>query len=284
MDRKINTVTSERFITVIPQEVHAILERYLQLADAALPGRIEGLYLVGSLALDDFQPGKSDVDFVAVTRNILTDDEIDQVDAVHRALSSDIPGPWFDGVYVTWDTLESSPEEVGSAPSTHEGKLDRAGGFEANPSTWLILRNHALSVRGPSMPGLWYDPEVIRRWNVENLNSYWSGLLARGRSAAAQAAMLASGRRLDAAILWCVPGVTRLHYTSTTGDITSKSGACHYALQTFPDRWHPIIREALALRTGEDCEEGSRTRAVRWRDAVDFMQLVIDDANASYSD
>jgi hypothetical protein len=283
VDRKINTVTSERFIPVIPQEVHAILERYLQLADAALPGRIEGLYLVGSVALGDFQPGKSDVDFLAVTRHVFTTEELDQLDAVHQTLGAAFPRPWFDGVYVTWDHLERSPEVVGAAPSTHEGKLDRSGGFEANPSVWLTLRNHPLAVRGPSTPRLWYDLQAIRRWNVENLNTYWAGLLARGRSAAARATMRASEWRLDEAIAWCVPGVARLHYTITAGDVTSKSGACHYALGAFSQRWHPIIREALALRAGADDEGRGRKRSARWRDTLDFMQLVIGDANAQYS-
>lgn len=280
MDGNTKTMAREHSSPVVPHGVNAILRRYLQLADTMLPGRIEGLLLVGSLALGDFQPGKSDVDFVAVTRNALTASEVDQLDAIHRTLGTDIPRPWFDGVYVTWDDLERSPEEVGPVPSTHEGKLDRSGGFEANPSTWLTLRNHSLPVRGPSTPRLWYDPDAIRRWNVENLNSYWSGLLAQGRRPTARAAMLASERRLGEAIAWCIPGVVRLHYTIKTGDTTSKSGACHYALATFPERWHPIIREALALRSGDGGEGRRLTRAARWRDTLDFMQLVIEDANA----
>jgi hypothetical protein len=35
------------------------------LVDARLPVVVQGLYLVGSIALDDFRPGTSDVDFVA---------------------------------------------------------------------------------------------------------------------------------------------------------------------------------------------------------------------------
>jgi hypothetical protein len=73
-----------------------------------------------------------------------------------------------------------------------------------------------------------------------------------------------------------------LHYTITTGDITSKSGACHYALATFPAKWHPIIQEALALRTGGGEEVRKGKRVERWRDVLGFMQRVIDDANTVY--
>ncbi|MBO0694234.1 MAG: nucleotidyltransferase domain-containing protein, partial [Acidimicrobiaceae bacterium] len=51
---------------VLPALVEAAVGRYLRLADLWLPGRVTGWYLVGSLALDAFRPGRSDVDFVAV--------------------------------------------------------------------------------------------------------------------------------------------------------------------------------------------------------------------------
>ena len=46
--------------------VAALLAAYLAHLDKALPGRLEGLVLFGSLALDDYRPGQSDVDFLAL--------------------------------------------------------------------------------------------------------------------------------------------------------------------------------------------------------------------------
>ncbi|WP_068922721.1 aminoglycoside adenylyltransferase domain-containing protein [Planobispora rosea] len=51
--------------------------------------------------------------------------------------------------------------------------------------------------------------------------------------------------------VWIVTGVTRLHYTLATGDITSKEGAGRYALQTFPARWHRVLDEALRIRRAD---------------------------------
>jgi hypothetical protein len=45
--------------------IAARVARYLALLDGVLPGSLDGLYLVGSTALGDFQPGSSDIDFVA---------------------------------------------------------------------------------------------------------------------------------------------------------------------------------------------------------------------------
>lgn len=52
--------------------------------------------------------------------------------------------------------------------------------------------------------------------------------------------------------MWGVLGVTRLHYTLATGMVTSKAGAGAYALETFPERWHRILREAVDIRTNQE--------------------------------
>ncbi|WP_322769577.1 hypothetical protein [Frankia sp. Cr1] len=43
------------------------MDAYLLAVDAIDPDLVEGFYVIGSAALDDFRPGASDVDFVAVT-------------------------------------------------------------------------------------------------------------------------------------------------------------------------------------------------------------------------
>lgn len=50
----------------LPTEVMAAMSAYLRLAYERLPDRISGLYLIGSLALDDYRPGQSDIDFVTI--------------------------------------------------------------------------------------------------------------------------------------------------------------------------------------------------------------------------
>jgi len=52
--------------TVYP-EVNAVLQELLSGARALLGPRFVGMYLDGSLAIGDFDPGKSDLDFVVVT-------------------------------------------------------------------------------------------------------------------------------------------------------------------------------------------------------------------------
>lgn len=52
--------------TNIPLDVKEACDNYLSLVDRYLSEKIKGLYLVGSIALNDYHSGKSDIDFVAV--------------------------------------------------------------------------------------------------------------------------------------------------------------------------------------------------------------------------
>lgn len=259
---------------MIPDDVSRVVTRYLELVDDTLPGRIEGLYLVGSLALNDYQPGQSDIDFVAVTGEPLTAGEMDGMEVVHRALLAEVGRPWFDGIYVTWSDLEHNPEDARSVPSSHEGRFERSSGFEANPVTWLILRNYPVSFRGP-VPSVWHELDLLRSWNLNNLNSYWAGLVAQLEVGVSR---LPEERAMRQMIAWCVPGVIRLAYTIATGDVTSKSGACRYALTVYPERWHPVVSKALAIRSGTLQPEPISSTPIE--DTIAFMRHVIDAENA----
>ena len=50
----------------LPTVVRDTVRAYLEAVDAAAPGLVGGFYLVGSVALGDFRPDSSDIDFVAV--------------------------------------------------------------------------------------------------------------------------------------------------------------------------------------------------------------------------
>lgn len=271
-----NRETDDVLPATIPSDAAGVVRRYLLLFDHALPGRLEGLYLIGSLALDDFKPQSSDVDLVAVTSSPLRSEELERLAALHQTLEGAVLRPRVECTYVTWRDLECNPAELGEVPFFREGHLEPAGGFDANPAVWLTLRKHPLAARGPRVPAVWYDGHETRQWLLGNLNSYWAGLLSQLQSASDAQLTAAAGGILA----WCVPGVTRLHFTITTDDVTSKTGACRYALQRFPARWHPLLVDALALRASNTPTPSGLSSLDQARDGRDFMRAVIDDANA----
>jgi hypothetical protein len=258
-------------VQALPAEVGEVVGRYLALVDDRLPGVIEGLYLVGSLALADYRAGQSDIDFVAVSRDPLDDAACDGLRRVHTELR---PPLNFDGIYVTYAELAADPAAA-QAPSAHEGRFSRSGAFETNPAVWRLLAQRGIPARGPEPRRLavWSDPQALRRWSLDNLNGYWAGLVARWRAAAPPRELVVHHYGLP----WLVLGVARVHHTVVTGDITSKSGGGRWALAHADERWHPVVTTCLALRGGESVELYDRPEAV-WTDGLDFAEVSIADA------
>jgi hypothetical protein len=259
-------------ISAVADQVSNVISAYLCLTDEWLPGRITGLYLVGSVALDDYQPGQSDVDFVAVTDTPLTAPELGHLGPLHAQLRRAVPRPKLDGVYVTWPELRAEPMGL-SAPFCLSGRFAPRGGFAANPVTWCTLHRHPVQVRGPARPPVRHDDALLRTWCRENLQSYWAGWVRDAHTRLIRLLFTLSRE----ATVWGVLGVTRLHASIRTGDILSKSAAGTYALEVFPRHWSPIIQEALAGRLGgrTTCY---RNAFARRRDALAFIDYVISDA------
>ncbi len=259
---------------MIPVQVHTVASRYLELADRALPQRIEGLYLVGSIALNDYQPGKSDIDFVAVTGTALLRRELDQMKAVHQALHREFRRPWFSGVYVTWADLLRSPLLAENAAFHYEGQFGYEGGFEANPSVWTVMQNYAIALRGMERPPVRCDLAETRQWNLDNLNAYWRQWASHNKLFFGRGLMMLADRSVE----WGVCGVARLHFTIATGNVISKTGACEYAMERFPEQWRQIVAQALSIRRGHKPARIGRMR--RRQEALRFIDFVIRDANS----
>src|SRR5262249_22828737 len=73
---------------VLPGSVAELVGRYLRRVDLAIPGAIQGFYVVGSTALGAFRPGRSDVDFVAVLGEQLAAADLNRLRRAHHRLYS----------------------------------------------------------------------------------------------------------------------------------------------------------------------------------------------------
>ena len=265
----------------VHETVGEVTRRYLALADAALPGRVEGLYLVGSVAFDDFRPGLSGVDFLAVSATPLGPDEVLALGEVHADLREACPAPPFEGAYVSWAELAADPTARDDVPHHQAGQVatglaDDAG---ADPLRWLTLRTRPVAVRGPERPTVWADDAVLRRWVLASLNDRWADWVGRLDTLVNRGTM----QLPDWAVAQGVLGMPRLHRILATGGLASTTDAGAYALATFDAEWAPIVTEALNIRLGgERSEEYVRRPLARRRDALAFMEHVIDDANARY--
>jgi len=232
----------------LTEPLRAALAGYFRAVDGAAPGLVAGLFATGSVALGDYQHGRSDFDFVAITSRTLRTTDIAALRRVHSALGT----PHFDGVYLDRATFDAAPDDERIAVHSHEGMfhLDQPC-FELNPVLWRTLERHPIILRTPT-PAVrirTVESARLRAWCGANLQSYWQPLATRVRSAVTH-------RNDDApvqasVIVWATLGPGRLHCTITTGDVISKTAASEYTARRFP-RFASLLQRAVAARRGDD--------------------------------
>lgn len=233
-----------------PQAVAAF--HWQQLAQL-LPGKAIGLYLVGSVAQDDYWPGVSDVDSITVLGEPALAGDQSALQRVHSAVAAAYPGLHYDTTYVPLDWLENPPDP-GSAPATpysQDGRLylgEPAG--QVHPVTWLELR-HGRQVAGAHLGGLTItvDQVAARSYVQGNLRGYWARNADEGdRAAAGQPADLVLADPTP--VVWTVLGVPRLAAFLATGQTLSKTAAGRWLAVEHP-AYAELALRAVAARRGE---------------------------------
>ena len=258
----------------IPKPIQPLLEDYLCLMSQHLPSFMNACYIVGSIALDEFNEHFSDIDFVAVVDHRTTQGELEGLRHVHQVLEHHHPR-WkskMSGMYLQSQDLGHFDADVKPYPSCHDGVLRPHGPHELNSITWWILKNHGIALTGPDPRALPFsvDWDLLIAKTRENLNSYWASWTAQPK----RIIMLLS----NWGVQWAILGVLRQYYTFHENKITTKRRAGEYALSLVPARWHRLIQEALNLRANSR-RSLYRSRIIRAIDAVRFLQFIIQSCN-----
>lgn len=244
-------------------------DAYLAAVDDALPGLVVGVYLVGSVALRAWQPGRSDIDMVTFTSRVPTRKDLKALREVHAALAAK---PHLDGVYLSPE--DDWPDDERPAPFVVDGEFqtDRPCGA-LTPVLWLTLERYGIPVRGPGANelGIRIDLEALRAYNLQNLRTYWQ---AQAAQILPFVTTLDPVVEMDAeAVSWVVLGPPRLHYTLATADIISKSRAGDYVGVHFPE-YASLAERAVRWRAGEPCT----FTAADFGAAAALTNLIADDA------
>ena len=252
----------------LPPAIVPRVDGYLDAVDDAVPGLVTGLYVTGSIALDDYQPAISDIDAVAVCSGRPDAGQCEALARLHTA------GPKVDVLYATADDLATDPCTL-SLPCSILGEFKPTDAFAANPVEWRTLATKALAVRGRPLDAsaIWFDADALRRWNLANLDDYWVAKTGEGERVRPE-----FWARWESGLQWVVLGIPRLHYTIVTNEVISKSAAGAYALNVTDQCWHDVIRAAMALRVDRQAQLPKEPGALV-ADAVDLARWLIEDAH-----
>lgn len=234
----------------LPGDVASAVRSYLGAADRLLPGAIIAGAVGGSIALDAYRPGRSDIDIVAVIseewrsrRDLMRGLRLlhlSQLPRVSLRAARGLGASACCNTAFIWESEVSLRVTRITPIASHTGEIfDSQGAFDVNPVVWKELVDGGITIRGRGLGGWGLDPEPAQLlpWVRENLQDYWAPLAEQLRT---------GSRKLSAgSVEWCLLGPARMHHTLATGEIIGKEAAGLYALTTFPDH-APITEVALA--------------------------------------
>jgi hypothetical protein len=198
------------------------------------------MYLDGSLAIGDFEPDKSDLDFVVVTDGDLSAVTFRHLKTMHERIATGA-SKWtkeLEGSYISQRALRHERR-----PAAHP-YIDRGSTLAMvhhESGYWVIhrhvLREHGVVLAGPP-PRTLIDPvqpSELREAVLGILREWWVPMLG-------DAPLLQNGfYRCYAVLTMC-----RMLYTIRHGAIVSKSVAARWAAEALDRRWTLLIRDALA--------------------------------------
>lgn len=205
---------------------------------AVLGEWLVGLYLGGSLALGDFHPQSSDIDFAAVTRDDLPPELIAELEQMHAQLWAG-GTKWarkLDGSYVPQQVFRHWTPDHLPCPFVEgdEFYLTQQGSAVIQRH---ILREHGVVVVGPEPPTL-LDPV-----DAPELRGAVRDMLGRGwRPLLSDSGWLRQESKQPFAVLT----MCRMLYTYEQGAVVSKPVAAQWSRRAIDGRWGGLIDWALA--------------------------------------
>jgi hypothetical protein len=210
---------------------------FLSMLDERLPGRLTGLYVVGSAALGDYSERVSNLDLVAVSDESWTDSDLALATTFHNLLKA--PGAPMVAYLGTGD-LATDPRSL--ERPCYRGTTRVASGELVNPFTWQVLATGAVDLRGPDHPRLWEEPSALAPWATARLQSVWAPEVPHlGRVGA-----MWLRRRVSSVVM----EVSRLAVAARTGRALSKTEAARVLEPQVPGRFRRILADAVGYRYG----------------------------------
>ncbi len=227
-------------------DVNQLLKLLLSHVKEILGKQFVGMYLYGSLSSGDFNPETSDIDFLVVTTDALSDETITALKAMHQqtwATSLKRAGE-LEGAYVPRALIRRHDPAGAECPTVNEGR------FYLAPlgSDWIIqrhvVREHGVVVEGPDPKTLIdpVSPEEIRGSVKSVLQEWWFPMLED------PSWLRDHGNKYHA---FAVITMCRVLHALEHGNVVSKPKAIQWARQKLGDRWKGLIDKAVAASRHE---------------------------------
>ena len=251
-------IVTEHFV---PEEVKVLLEQYVNgLQEIVAKEKLVGVYLYGSLALEAFHLETSDVDFVTVTTEQVSEAEKVKIRELHKRLCAHELGKRMDGMYIPLAHVGKQNHEMSPYLYCSEGKINE-GHWDINSVTWWTIKNCGITVLGQKANELpyvvtWDDVVSTMKYNVEQ---YWSEKVRRPY-------LFLSTEWVESAVVT----MGRIMCTLEMERIVSKDEGLQYMMNCCKE-WEPLLQDVYWVRQNE----GMKQSLSRWRRAQMTKQYLL---------
>jgi len=244
-------------------DINALLQELLSSVRAILGDQFVGLYLYGSLSSGDFDPERSDIDFIVATKDEPSEKAFHELALMHERLAAG-DSKWarkLEGAYIPLYSLRRYDPADPPHPFLNEGvfRIEHLG------SDWIIqrfvIREHGTVVAGP-------DPKIlVDSVRPVDLRNAVRGILREWWLPNLEDPQRFERRDYQA---YAVLTMCRALYTLRHGAIASKPVSVQWARQALDQRWTPLIQRAAAWRLDDGVNDINQTHA--------FIRFTLDQA------
>jgi predicted nucleotidyltransferase len=224
-----------------PAQLSVLLQELKTQLPILLGRNLVGVYLYGSLTQGAFNPKRSDVDLIVVTRRDLSATEFRRVAAWLKRTRA--ANDWTARLQMSFLIRDQVLTMNAKACLYQFGELRRSGS-DGNPIIWLNVLRSGVVLYGTRPES--FVPEITREILSAALVREVGYLRAEICEQPQSVWRDVASYRAYAVLTLC-----RILYSHRHGTIGSKQRAAKWALEHLPASWHALIRQALASDAGE---------------------------------
>lgn len=248
------------------QDVNDILAGLADELQETLQDQLVGLYLTGSLTYGDFDKGSSDIDFLAVLTQQLSDEQLEQVKQIHEHKASEFP-EWakrIEGSYITNEMLANDNPPEQPRPYVNNAKMNSYRYGNEWVLNLYVLHECGIALVGPAAKDFFpkISIERVREFSKKDLHDDWQSKLDDLK------AFDHEGYEPSHIQAYAILTMCRVLHRAKNENVASKRVASAWVKENYP-QWRELIEKAENWQHGEDINAERETR--------NFIQFTISE-------
>ncbi|HEX8891054.1 MAG TPA: aminoglycoside adenylyltransferase domain-containing protein [Pyrinomonadaceae bacterium] len=219
-----------------------------------LGGNLVGVYLYGSLTQGAFNPRRSDIDLIVVTRHDLSEAQFKRLGGwLTRHAKSNA---WTARLQILFLIRDQVLTMNAKACLYQFGELKRSGS-DGNPIIWMNVLRSGVILYGPKPET--FVPEITSEILFQALKREVGYLREEMIEKP-----LSEWRDVPMYRAYAVLTLCRILYSVEYGTIVSKRRAARWALKQLPEQWHEIILQAVEFNDSKPSSSIPLSRIKRY--------------------